>query len=236
MPSRKPLLAAATRPYRATGFINHQWARGKLGHDPIFAALLEHQVFPDNASVIDLGCGRGLLAAWLLAAERLFQDGQWSGAAPPQGLRFRGVELMAREADCGNRALQPLYGERVRLQGGDMRDADLSDANVIAMLDVLHYIPYADQEALLDKIRAALGSGGVFITRVGDAGSGWRFAISQWVDMGIMSIQGHRLSRLWCRPLAEWIKALETRGFTVQAVPMSEGTPFANVMLVARIP
>jgi len=233
---KNKLLDCATAPYRPTGTFNYHWARGKLKYDPIFAALVKRAVFPDGARIIDLGCGRGLLAAWLLGAEQLAAQGQWSGdTPPPKGLHFRGIELMEREAVCGNQALKPLYGERVHLSGGDMLKADLDDADVIAILDALHYVSYAEQDQMLNRIRAALGTGGLFVTRVGNAGSGLRFAFSQLVDACISSAQGHRLSRMWCRPLGQWITVLEARGFEVDAIPMSAGTPFANVMLVARV-
>ncbi|MDP2369849.1 class I SAM-dependent methyltransferase [Rhodoferax sp.] len=234
---KKQWLDLACSPYRPTGRFNYHWARGKLAGDPIFAALVEHGIFPNGARVLDLGCGRGLLAAWCLAAERLAARGAWPAqiTAPPSGLSFRGVELMAREAQCGNDALQPIYGQRVQLTGGDMRVADMNDLDVVAILDVLHYIPHAQQNQMLDRIRAALGSGGIFVTRVGNAGSGWRFTASQWVDRCISFAQGHRLARMWCRPVSAWTQALEDRGFSVEALPMSAGTPFANVMLVARV-
>jgi SAM-dependent methyltransferase len=231
------LLSNACLPYRPTGRANFGWARGKLKNDPMFMALLERRVLPDGATVMDLGCGRGLLAAWCLAAERMAQQGEWQASfAPPQGLKFRGVELMGREAACGNQALQPLYGSRVALSGGDMRTADLSGVDVVAALDVLHYIPAEDQERLLDRIRSALGPGGIFVTRVGDAQGGLRFRISQCVDRCISFVQGHRLSRMWCRSVTDWTLALERRGFAVEPCPMSAGTPFANVMLVCRVP
>lgn len=233
---KKRLLDFSTEPYRATGRFNYYWARGKLSGDPIFTALLSRSILPDDADIVDLGCGRGLLAAWLLGAERLVERGEWhAGNRPPSGLRFRGVELMEREAICGNRALQPLHGERVRLSGGDMLEADLADTDVIAILDVLHYVPYAEQERMLDRIRSALGTGGLFVTRIGDVDGGLRFKYSQLVDACMAFAQGHRLSRMWCRPLREWTAALETRGFKVETVPMSNGTLFANVMLVARV-
>lgn len=233
---KKKLVDIATEPYRPTGHFNYHWARGKLGRDPIFAALFESPIFPDGARVLDLGCGRGLLAAWMLGAERLAEAGEWSGnVAPPKGLRFRGIELMEREAVCGNLALQPLHGDRVQLCGGDMCKANLDNTDAIAIFDVLHYIPYAEQELMLDSIRAALGSGGVFVTRVGNAGSGLRFTISQWVDACMSFVQGHRLPRMWCRPLEQWVAGLESRDFKVEVIQMSAGTPFANVMLVARV-
>lgn len=234
---KRRLRDLASEPYRATGRFHHQWARGKLGHDPLFLALIEHGVFPDGARVLDLGCGRGLLAAWLLAAEQLRADGVWPASLtpPPRGLRFRGLEQVGSDVACGNRALQSVHGPRVRLQVGDICCAELGDADAIALLDVLHYIPHAEQERLLDRVRATLGGGGVFVTRVGDAGGGLRFALSQLVDRGIAAARGYRIPRLWCRSRDAWVQALESRGFVVQACPMSSGTPFANVLLIARV-
>ncbi|MDT4880176.1 hypothetical protein FQZ97_1159050 [compost metagenome] len=48
-------------------------------------------------------------------------------------------------------------------------------------------------------------------------------------------IRGHKVSPTWGRPLAEWIAVLQRLGFRVQSMPMSEGTPFANVLLVADL-
>lgn len=45
---------------------------------------------------------------------------------------------------------------------------------------------------------------------------------------------GHGVTRFRCRSVAQWRSALEALQFTVQAEPMSRGTPFANVLLVAR--
>lgn len=235
---RRRLLDAASAPYRAVGVVHHRWARGKLGGDAIFTALVDGAVFPDQARVLDLGCGRGLLAAWHLAAEALAARGEWPADThrPPRDLHFTGVELMAREAEAGMRALLPHYPGRVALSGGDMREVALEGFDVVAILDVLHYVDHAAQDLLLDRIRAALPPGGLFLTRVGDANGGLRFRISQWVDRGISFIQGHRLSRMWCRPLAEWVRILEARGFKVETRPMNGHQPFANVMLIARVP
>lgn len=233
---KKRLLNAATAPFSSGRITDYFWSRGKLGGDPIFAALLEQQLFPDQARILDLGCGRGLLAAWFLAAEKLDEEQQWSAPfSPPKGLRFRGVELVAREAECGQNALQAVHGERVTLLGGDMRTANMEDIDVVTILDVLHYIPHEEQDRLLDRIRGALDKGGLFVTRIGDADGGWRFRISQFVDRCMARIQGHAAAPTWCRSLAEWRRVLESRGFEVETLPMSEGTLFANVMLICRV-
>lgn len=231
------LLDAACQPYRAAGYFHYRWARGKLGQDPVFTSLLKQGNLNRRARVLDLGCGRGLLAAWFLAAEQMAATGQWPvGFEVPTGVEFHGVDLHAGTCAAGNRALRPHFGARVSLVSGDMCRADLRGYDAITILDVLHYIPFAQQEVLLDRIRAALGPAGLLITRVGNAQGGWRFRFSQWVDLAVAYVQGHRIHCLYCRPLDDWTRALEARGFTVTAQPMSEGTPFANALLVARVP
>lgn len=231
------LLNAACTPYRAAGYFHYHWARGKLRQDPVFTSLLEQGTLNRRSRVLDLGCGRGLLAAWFLAAEQLAVIGQWPASFDvPTGIKFHGVDLHAGVCAVGNRALRPHFGDRVVLVSGDISHADLCGYDAITILDVLHYIPFAQQEILLDQIRAALGQGGLLVTRVGNARGGWRFRFSQWVDLAVSRAQGHRIRSLYCRPLDDWTRALEARGFTVTTQPMSEGTPFANTLLVASVP
>jgi len=44
----------------------------------------------------------------------------------------------------------------------------------------------------------------------------------------------HRTQRIYCRSVPEWRALLQDVGFESEAMPMSAGTPFANVMLIAR--
>jgi hypothetical protein len=101
------------------------------------------------------------------------------------------------------------------------------------ILDVLHYVDHAAQAALLQRVHAALRPGGRLLLRVGDAASRRGFLISQWVDRIVTTVRGHHVPPTWGRTLPEWIAVLSAQGFAVQPVPMSQGTPFANVLLVA---
>ena len=83
--------------------------------------------------------------------------------------------------------------------------------------------------------RQALPPGGLFLTRVGDAAAGLPYRLCIALDQAVIFARGHRLPRLYGRTLAEWIAALEALRFQVAPVPMSEGKPFANVMLVCRL-
>jgi SAM-dependent methyltransferase len=214
------LVEAASAPYRAAGRFAWHFARGKLGGDPAFPYLLEARLIPEGARLLDLGCGQGLLAALLGAA------------GSPRLAAYRGVELMARDVERAARALGPGCG----VVQGDIRSAEYGAADVVVILDVLHYLPRADQDAVLARVRAALSPGGVLLLRVGDAGGGLPFLFGLWVDWAVAFARGHGATRFHCRSVAQWRRALEALGFAVRAEPMSRGTPFANVLLAARAP
>ena len=103
------------------------------------------------------------------------------------------------------------------------------------ILDVLHYITVPEQNELLGRVRRALPAGGTLLLRIGDAAATRGFVTSQWVDRIVTFVRGHRVVPQFCRTLAEWKTQLESLGFEVRSQPMSEGTPFANVLLVARV-
>lgn len=227
------LVDAAAAPYRSAGHFAWHFARGKLSRDPAFAGLLQHGLIPAQARVLDLGCGQGLLAAWLLAAQRTHAAGNWPQhwPTPPQTTALHGVELMPRDVSRARAAL----GDAAGFEQGDIRNADFGDPDAVVILDVLHYIDIPAQDAVLHRVRDALAPGGVLLLRVGDAAAGLPFRISNWVDLIVTRARGHHTERLYCRTLDDWTRALLTLGFTIKSIPMSRGTPFANVLLVASV-
>lgn len=230
---RARLLDAAAAPYRAAGRFAWHFARGKLGGDPAFTGLLERGLIPDGERLLDLGCGQGLLTSWLLAARAQYASGDWPAAwpAPPRLRQLAGIELMPRDVTRARAAL----GDAATFIAGDIRATDFGQADAIVILDVLHYIGLAEQDALLRRVRDALRPSGTLLLRVGDAGGRWGFRWSNWVDRTVMFVRGHGHVRLHCRPLSGWTEALAALGFRVEAIPMSAGTPFANVLLAARL-
>ena len=229
---RRTLLNRATQPYRSSGLFAWNFAKGKLKNDPAFFGLLERGLIPDAERLIDLGCGQGLLASWLLEARILHESGNWPAQWPaaPKVENIWGLELMPKDVDRARAAL----GDRAQFALGDICTADFGKTDVVIILDVLHYINYEAQEDVLRRIRASLPIGGTFITRIGDAAGGLPFHYSNWVDRTVFFLRGHRLSRIYCRTQKEWLDVLKRNGFTAESLPMHKGTPFCNIMLIAK--
>ena len=151
--------------------------------------------------------------------------------APPKSVHVRGIELMLADVERANAAL----GGSAQFECADIREAGFGNADVVVILDVLHYMDYAAQDSVLRRVRTALDPRGLLLLRVGNAAAGLRFRISRWVDHVVTVVRGHRPGPLYCRSVDEWRAVLECLDFRVEGHPMSAGTPFANVLLVARL-
>jgi SAM-dependent methyltransferase len=228
------LIAAASAPYWKTDFFGYFNARGKLRGDPAFAGILREGLLTGMERILDLGCGQGLLAAWLEAAQRRNDERphEWpqEWPAPPRPISFRGIELQARDVWRARLAL----GKRAEFEVGNIADADFGSVDAIIILDVLHYLDQPAQLRVLDHARAALSAEGILLLRVGDAGSGIRFIVGQCIDWTVLVARYRRTPRMYWRPVPEWQRLLTSMGFRSDALPMSAGTPFANTLLIAR--
>jgi SAM-dependent methyltransferase len=232
----RQLHEAATAPYKKAGNFAWHFARGKLGRDPVFRGLIERGLIGERSRVVDIGCGQGLFASLLSAMAALrAQPGRWPAAWPatPAAAEYTGIELMPKDVARAAASIGHLK-PAPRFVCEDMCKASMPACDLVVILDVLHYVDHAAQEGVLRRVHGALQPGGRLLLRVGDAASRRGFAISQWVDRTVTRIRGHRVSPTWGRTLSEWTALLQGLGFSpVQSIPMSAGTPFANVLLVA---
>jgi len=228
----RQLSEAAARPYREAGRFARHFARGKLRHDPVFLALLRRGLLPDRGSLLDIGCGQGLLLSLLNAAKEQYQAGVWppDWPAPPMHLALRGIDLHAQRVQLARRAL----GSSAQVDLRDLRALDFRPCSVIVFLDVLFYLGAAEQARAIEKAAAALEPGGLLLLREADAGAGFAFQATKWSERLACALRGEFGRQLRYHSAAHWMAELAGRGLAVEALPMSEGTPFANVLFVAR--
>jgi SAM-dependent methyltransferase len=185
------ILDQASESYRGTDAHALRFARAKLGNDRVFRHVLEAGLVPAGAHVVDAGCGQGLFASLLRAADGFARAGRWptSWAAAPLDARVTGIDLL--EADLA-RARAALADGATFLHA-DMRRFDFPACDRVTFLDTLHYIAPAEQDAVLANARAALRPGGALILRVHDASAGARYRFGLVVDRGHHAAARRRL-------------------------------------------
>lgn len=235
-PEFSALVKAASDRYLASGITAWEFARGKLRNDPVYRQLVTGGVLPQRGRLLDVGCGQGLSLAIIAAAANAARHGQWSSSwrPAPIDLMLTGVELRPRVALMAQEALVDVatvhrQDARALVDNGDPND-------VILLFDVLHLMSAADQESLLRTLIDSLSPGGRLLVREADASGGWRFRMVRAGNWLTAMSQRRWRPTFHFRSREEWRELMTRLGLQVQAQPMGEGTPFANILLVADKP
>lgn len=213
--------------YRAAGHFVQGFVRGKLKHDPVYRALLDQGLALGNGTLLDLGCGRGIALALMATARAVHARRH---PAEHTTLRMVGIEQRERDAAVARAAL----GTAADIRWADIRHATLPRCNAVLAVDVLLYLPPHHQDRLLQRIAESLQPEGVLMMREADAEGGGRFLITKWAERLCAWGRGDWRTRYHYRGLQSWSQRLDSLGFRVDTLPMSQGTPFANVLFLAR--
>ena len=185
---------------------------GKLRWDPLtkMLAALPH----DLGRVLDVGAGRGqfgLLLVELGACTSLF-----------------GFDGDPRKVDAARSA-----GGSARFEVRDLLDFPPDPADTVLLFDVLHYLPFAEQDQLLREVGGRVVRGRILIREL-DAARGARSAVTrggEWLAR-LLGLHRGRSGRHY-RPATQLVGALSELGFSCQVRGASEGTPFGNVLIIA---
>ena len=209
-----PLLRQAAGRYRRWPRL-YYYAIGKIALDPAYPAVaraLGNSTLP----LLDLGCGMGLLAAYLRA----------SGHRAP---------IVGWDVDEEKIAIAKtvLPGTSENFHAGDVLDFSEHSGDVV-MLDVLHYFSDEDQQQLLRKIAASIALQGVALIRLALNEPNWRFVATkaeEWFVHFTRWIPMHG-GNFPARDEVTLIFAQE--GLEVEVRPMWGWTPFNSHLFTIR--
>lgn len=198
--------------YAAAPKSARHYVSSKLAFDPAIDAIF--RLAQPFGTTLDAGCGRGQLGLCLVELGRVE--------------RLRGFDWDAGKVEIANQAA----GEAATYEVGDLTTHPLDNVDTILCIDVLHYLPIAEQDALLGRAFAALRPGGRLIVRDVDAsriGSIWtRAAEHIGAFFGI-----NRAGTLAFRTRDEIVSILRTLGAQTDGATATGG-PLTNVLIVAE--
>jgi 2-polyprenyl-3-methyl-5-hydroxy-6-metoxy-1,4-benzoquinol methylase len=176
-------------------------------------------------AVLDLGSGRGQLSLFLLelGCATSVSGTDWDAGKVEQAVR-------AAEAHEGAPRLSATFTRH------DLREAPLSPADTVLLMDVLHYFPAAQQALILDRAAAAVLPGGRIFVREADVGRGLRSSLTWLEERLFTALRYNRGERVHFRPASEIVSRLERAGLDCQVREAWGGTPFSNVLVVGARP
>jgi uncharacterized protein (DUF2062 family)/SAM-dependent methyltransferase len=216
-PAVEAVFAAAADRYIDSTITAWEFARGKLRGDGVYLALFSG-ILPSGGTFADIGCGQGLTLAALVEGRDL------PGA--PRFTRLIGIEKRRRVAAIARAALGS-DAEIIQASAPDGLPAKISAA---ALFDVLHLMPIADQELLLEAIGSRMPPGAILLVREADRDAPRGFMRVRIGNAIKAFVFGHWKQRLYFRGLDEWKALFSKLGWHVETPATVNAVGFANVL------
>lgn len=195
------------------------FAKGKMSGDPAYAevfGLLDHGA----GSLLDVGCGEGYLLA-IVRHQR-------------PNVKLFGFDHDPRRLEMARRVFDD--EDHIDLSVGDIRASALPATDVVTCLDVLHYLAPDEQDLVLDRLAQAVRPGGMLLIRDGETGGGAGSTVLKCAERFAVWIGRHKGDGVFFRPADQTAERLREAGLQVEVRPCRTGTPFANVLFIARRP
>jgi SAM-dependent methyltransferase len=190
------------------------YVRWKLRLDPIYAAL------PAMASgremVLDLGCGLGLAALTISMA---------NGVATVIGIDHDATKIQAGRAAA---AALP-----IELAIGNLIEQPLPAADLVLLLDVLHYFDAAARRRLLERVAGSLRPGGLVVVRETDP-EAHRAWLTRAIERAAIALGWNRGQRVDYASLDALLSPLAECGFRIERRPLAGPLHPGNVLLIAQ--
>ena len=176
-----------------------------------FAKIAQH--VPLKGTIVDVGCGYGLLSN-LLALTSPERD-------------VIGIDLSPRRIRVAQRTVKDRRNIKFLLQ--DASSLRVEKCDVFVMSDFLHHLPYRHQEELLAVCCQKLSKNGLLIMEEVDGKPYWKYQFNIIVD-GLLNLG----KRIYFRNSSEYVKLLSRIGFQVSTETAHKGLPFSDILYLCK--
>ncbi|HVR42751.1 MAG TPA: class I SAM-dependent methyltransferase [Thermoanaerobaculia bacterium] len=214
--------------YLGGSITSWEFARAKLRIDPVFEEVLSRGLPRSGGTLIDIGCGQGVMLALLteaMAAART-SDRPEEPVPPPRFRRLIGIETRANVARLAASAL----GSGARIVRGDARTAGFEPFSAALLFDVLQMMSREQQETLLSALREVMAPDGVILIREADASAGWRFSRVRIGNRLKALSDGDFRQTFAFRSADEWLACFHRLGFAAELRPLRGESSSANLL------
>jgi 2-polyprenyl-3-methyl-5-hydroxy-6-metoxy-1,4-benzoquinol methylase len=113
---------------------------------------LFHEILPKEGTMTDIGCGYGAMTYML-------------GLLSPER-KIYGIDYDEKKILVANHCYAK--ANNINFMHGDVQEIDLPQSHVFILSDVLHYLPYQEQEKIISKCAEKLIPGGKIVIREAD--------------------------------------------------------------------
>ena len=191
------------------------YVRSKLALDPVARALVERGQASSFGVVHDIAAGRGQVALLLRV----------TGVATA----VTGIDWDAEKVAIASEAASGLDG--VSFAHGDVREAEIPEADTVLLVDILHYLTHEEQHSLL--VRAARATRDRVIVRDVDPDRGASSVLTQSWEWVTTTLGYNRGARVAPQSFAELTSILEREGLAVSR-ELCSAKGMSNALLVGR--
>lgn len=168
---------------------------------------------PKEGKIIDIGCGYGLLANFLVL-ESSKRD-------------VTGVDLSSRRIKAAQETTDSR--KNIRFQLMNVLDLEFRERDAVVMSDFLHHIDYRAQEELLAHCYQKLPPGGLLIIEEVDNKPLCKYWFNTIVDRILNIGEG-----IFFRNQREFRELLERVGFKVNIKKADKGLPLSDILYICR--
>ena len=176
-----------------------------------FEKIAQH--VPLKGTIVDVGCGYGLLSN-LLALTSPERD-------------VIGIDLSPRRIRAAQGTVKDRRNIKFLLQ--DANSLKVENCDVFVMSDFLHHLPYRHQEELLAVCCQKLSKNGLLIMEEVDGKPYWKYQfniiVDEFLNLG---------KRIYFRNSSEYVKLLSRIGFQVSTETAHKGLPFSDILYLCK--